>query len=175
MLGRFRIVVLGVLLAALMPATAGAQSDAAPPGNSAVDQYRESVPAPDGPRRSLSERERSQLARQGPDGKALAEAIERQGGVAAAGTDADAPGAGGRDGSAGDAAGKRSPRGDDRDVDADADTAAGASSSGTDGGGDDRGVVGMSTSAVGDQLPLGWMAAIAVLLATVGVVRWRRA
>lgn len=168
MLRRFRVLILGVLLAALLPATAGAQSSAAPPGNSAVDQYRESVPKPDGPRRSLSQRERSELRRLGPDGAALAATIERQGGVSAAET-GSAPNAVERPNGSRDRA---TDRQDPASVDEK--TAAGAEHRETPSS-DDRGVVAVSTSAVGDQLPLGWMAAIAALLAAVGIIRWRRA
>lgn len=167
MVRRFRVLLLGVLLAALLPAAAAAQSGTAPPGNSAVDQYRESVPTPDGPRRSLSERERSELRRLGADGAALAEAIDRQGGVSAAESSAtpssERPS---RDRSTTDG---RTSAPDRHDGAADRGDAA------ADGDDEDRGVVAVSTSAVGDQLPLGWMGAIAALLAVVGIVRWRRA
>lgn len=172
MVRRFRVLLLGVLLAALLPVTAAAQSGTAPPGNSAVDQYRESVPAPDGPRRSLSERERRELRRLGADGVALAATIDRQGGVSAAETSA-APSSGSERRPRGRASGGDGASDRDRGSATDRDDAAadGAEAAPAD----DRDVVGVSTSAVGDQLPLGWMAAIAALLAVVGIVRWRRA
>jgi cobalamin biosynthesis Mg chelatase CobN len=67
---------------AVSVSTASAQSsDVAPPGNSAVDQYRESLPPTSDKRRSLSDRDRRALRREGADGRALADVLERSGGV----------------------------------------------------------------------------------------------
>lgn len=72
------------LLLLALPATAPAQTNA-PPGNSAIDQYLETVPGATGnqvPRkpgtgkRILTPEQRAELERLGPDGKILADAIE---------------------------------------------------------------------------------------------------
>jgi hypothetical protein len=78
-----------VVLAVYLPATAQAQAPqrTAPPGNSAVDEYVETVPGAGGNHRArppgqsggqhvLSAAERARLERLGPDGKALADAVE---------------------------------------------------------------------------------------------------
>jgi hypothetical protein len=70
----------------LIPSSASAAGGAAaPPGNSAVDQYRESVPTSGSrsPGRELPKRTAKRLAAAGADGEALAKAIDRSGGVAA--------------------------------------------------------------------------------------------
>ena len=66
------------LLAA--PAAATAQ-DAAPPGNSAVDQYRESAPPAAPGSKKLTDEQRKRLADRGSDGAALADALDSSGGV----------------------------------------------------------------------------------------------
>lgn len=89
-----------VLLAVALPvSTAGAQTTGAP-GNSGVDQYRESVPSSGGKTKPVDRKTRDALDRQGSDGKALATALERNGGVPAA-----AAAAGGDSGSGGSSAG----------------------------------------------------------------------
>ena len=79
-----------VVLALALPALAHAQAPKtnAPPGNSAIDEYLETVPAAGGNRRPappgpngggagvLSAAERARLERLGPDGKTLADAVE---------------------------------------------------------------------------------------------------
>lgn len=77
-----------VVLALALPALAHAQAPQtnAPPGNSAVDEYLETVPGASGAKRPrpaqsggpsvLSAPERERLERLGPDGKALADAVE---------------------------------------------------------------------------------------------------
>ena len=85
---RLVLAVLAALLLAL-PATAGAQGDKnAPPGNSAIDEYLETVPDASGnkpPRRpedpapaatALPPEQRVALEKEGPDGKALADLVE---------------------------------------------------------------------------------------------------
>lgn len=77
-----------VALAIAVPATGQAQAPQtnAPPGNSAIDEYLETVPGATGNTRPrprgqgggtvLSDAERARLERLGPDGKALADAVE---------------------------------------------------------------------------------------------------
>ena len=79
-----------VVLALALPALAHAQAPQtnAPPGNSAVDEYLETVPGATGNTRPrapaqagagasvLSAAERARLERLGPDGKTLADAVE---------------------------------------------------------------------------------------------------
>jgi cobalamin biosynthesis Mg chelatase CobN len=65
------------------PSGAVAASSTAPPGNSGVDQYRESAPPSSGNTRKLDREQRSALASRGKDGKALADALDRNGGVPA--------------------------------------------------------------------------------------------
>jgi hypothetical protein len=84
-----------VVLALALPALAHAQAPQtnAPPGNSAVDEYLETVPSATGnaPPRSpqngapgvLSAAERARLERLGPDGKTLADAVDATGGSSA--------------------------------------------------------------------------------------------
>lgn len=67
---------------------AQSQPSEAPPGNSAVDQYRESLPPASSNTRKLSRKDRSGLERQGSDGEALAAVLERSGGVPQASTPA---------------------------------------------------------------------------------------
>jgi len=66
------------------PCTATAQTNA-PPGNSAIDEYLETVPGATGNRTpgkpgtgetALTPAERARLERLGPDGKALADAVD---------------------------------------------------------------------------------------------------
>lgn len=69
----------------LLPAAARAQETNAPPGNSGLEQYLETVPGPTGDkvpartrkRSALSTSERDALAAEGADGRALAKAVER--------------------------------------------------------------------------------------------------
>lgn len=77
-----------VVLALALPALAHAQAPQtnAPPGNSAVDEYLETVPGATGNARPrppqtgtpgvLSAAERARLERLGPDGRTLADAVE---------------------------------------------------------------------------------------------------
>ena len=76
------------LIAAPAAATAQTQKTNAPPGNSAIDEYLETVPAASGNARprpptagggsssSLTAAERARLEKLGPDGKTLADAID---------------------------------------------------------------------------------------------------
>ena len=84
--------VLSVLVALLLialPSSAGAQTPQtnAPPGNSAIDEYLETVPGATGNQRprtpsgdgsdaTLTPAQRARLERLGPDGKALADAVD---------------------------------------------------------------------------------------------------
>ncbi|WP_210494601.1 hypothetical protein [Patulibacter sp. SYSU D01012] len=94
-----RLALLAAVVALGTPALAQAQH-AAPPGNSAVDQYRESAPTGGASSRKLSRKERSQLQDEGRDGAALVAALEGTGGMPEhAGGDAPStPDARGRDG-----------------------------------------------------------------------------
>ncbi|MBF6620074.1 MAG: hypothetical protein ITG02_07570 [Patulibacter sp.] len=105
----------GLWLSGVSSATAQSGPSEAPPGNSAVDQYRESLPPSSGERRSLDRDDREALRRQGQDGRALASVLERNGGVprAAAEATADstpdrdrAPGSDGRRGGSSGASGR---------------------------------------------------------------------
>lgn len=74
------------VLALALPAMARAQATNAPPGNSAIDEYLETVPGASGAQRPrqpgeagggvLTPAQRAQLERHGPDGKALADAVD---------------------------------------------------------------------------------------------------
>jgi hypothetical protein len=76
------------LIASPAAASAQTQKTNAPPGNSAIDEYLETVPAASGNSRprppasgggsssSLTAAERARLEKAGPDGKTLADAIE---------------------------------------------------------------------------------------------------
>lgn len=78
------VLVLSTVVAVFgMTAGAAAQSgpSTAPPGNSAVDQYRESAPPSSTKQRKLQRRDREALERRGADGAALAAVLERAGGV----------------------------------------------------------------------------------------------
>lgn len=76
-----RLVLAVIVLALGLPTVANA-AESAPPGNSAVDQYRESA-APSAPGSSkVSKERRERLAREGSDGAALADALDNNGGVA---------------------------------------------------------------------------------------------
>lgn len=95
------VLVLSTVVAVFgMTAGAAAQSgpSTAPPGNSAVDQYRESAPPSSAKQRKLRRGEREALERRGADGAALASVLERSGGVpqAAAPSGAGGPTAGGK-------------------------------------------------------------------------------
>ena len=83
--------VLSVLVAlalVALPSAASAQATTAPPGNSAIDEYLETVPSATGNQRPgtpgtggkndsvLTKAERTKLEQLGPDGKALADAID---------------------------------------------------------------------------------------------------
>lgn len=84
-----------VVLALALPALAHAQAPqtTAPPGNSAIDEYVETVPGATGNTRPgpsqdggagvLSALERARLERLGPDGRALADAVEATAGTPA--------------------------------------------------------------------------------------------
>lgn len=78
------VLVLSTVLA-VFGVTAGAVAQStpstAPPGNSAVDQYRESAPPSSTKQRKLSRRDREALERRGADGAALAAVLDRTGGV----------------------------------------------------------------------------------------------
>src|SRR5690349_18670425 len=76
-----------ILLALPSQATAQTQETNAPPGNSAIDEYLETVPndrgnarprAPGGNQSNsaLTKQQRARLERLGPDGKTLADAVE---------------------------------------------------------------------------------------------------
>lgn len=86
--------VLAILLG--LASSAGAQEVNAPPGNSAVDEYLETVPGATGnqptnrstDRSALPAAERRALERQGADGRAAADLAESVGPRAAARTDA---------------------------------------------------------------------------------------
>lgn len=82
------------LSAVLLAATAGpggatvrtggaTERDIAPPGNSAVEQTRESAPLSSSNRREATPAQNEALEREGRDGVALAEALDRIGGVPA--------------------------------------------------------------------------------------------
>ncbi|MFA4927860.1 MAG: hypothetical protein WC558_05050 [Patulibacter sp.] len=79
-----------LLVLAGTPAVASAQQGSAPPGNSGIDQYRESVPSA-GDGRELSTEQRRSLRDQGRDGEELEAVLERNGGVAAPRPGSDAP------------------------------------------------------------------------------------
>lgn len=74
------------LLVLALPGVAGAQATNAPPGNSAIDEYLETVPGASGDQRPrkrerspgsvLTPAERARLERLGPDGSAVANATE---------------------------------------------------------------------------------------------------
>lgn len=79
----------GVVVLAF-PTAAPAQPTNAPPGNSGIDEYRETVPGADGdkiprapaggqPASPLSPRQRERLERLGRDGKSLADIIDATG------------------------------------------------------------------------------------------------
>ena len=85
-----RALVALVALALALPATAVAKPPPtnAPPGNSAIDQYLETVPGPSGNTRprppgqggnsgALTPAQRARLERLGPDGQALASAVDQ--------------------------------------------------------------------------------------------------
>lgn len=74
-----RLLVTAIVATAVVPASAVA--DIAPPGNSAVDQYRESAPSTTSNSKKLSAERRRELAKKGEDGEALAAALDRNGGV----------------------------------------------------------------------------------------------
>ena len=94
-----------VLLALLVPFTsqAHAQQTNAPPGNSAIDEYLETVPGAGGSTRPrspaqrpgvLTAAERTRLARLGPDGRTLADAVDATAPTKRAAGDLDAAGDG---------------------------------------------------------------------------------
>jgi hypothetical protein len=79
----FVVSLIALLVAALPAGTASAKTGKAPPGQSGVDEYVESLPSSDGStgsdtgsgggsRRGLSPAAARRLAQQGPDGKAVA-------------------------------------------------------------------------------------------------------
>lgn len=86
-----------VVLALALPASAHGQAPKtnAPPGNSAIDEYLETVPGASGNRRpappgqsggaaALTAAQRARLERLGPDGKTLADAVDATSPAAAA-------------------------------------------------------------------------------------------
>lgn len=79
-----RLLVTSFVAVAVIPASAVA--DVAPPGNSAVDQYRESAPSTPTGSKKLSPERRRELDSKGKDGSALAAALDRNGGVPTDGT-----------------------------------------------------------------------------------------
>lgn len=100
-----------IVLALTVPATAVAQTPAtnAPPGNSAIDEYLETVPGASGAQRPrapsqagggsvLTPTQRAQLERRGPDGRALADAVEATAPSAAAAPAPEADGIGAAEG-----------------------------------------------------------------------------
>lgn len=101
-----------VALALVLPTSADAQTpgSTAPPGSAAVDQYRESVPPAGSGARKLTDRERKRLADQGADGRALAEALERNGGLPAAEASGSSPANDPGDGARSSAGDQRIPR-----------------------------------------------------------------
>jgi hypothetical protein len=77
-------IVATALVALALPLGAAAQTNA-PPGNSAIDEYLETVPSATGNQRPrqpgagesvLSPAQRARLEKLGPDGKALADAVD---------------------------------------------------------------------------------------------------
>jgi cobalamin biosynthesis Mg chelatase CobN len=109
-----RILVTVVLTALAVPGLAQAQSSVAPPGNSAVDQYRESVPSTpaSGPKKVPKETRRA-LREQGAAGRDLAAVLAKNGGVAAATTSGGAGDSDAGTGSAGTGSGRDSGSGGD--------------------------------------------------------------
>lgn len=78
-----RLLVLSLVAALALPTFASAQAETvAPPGNSALDEYLQTVPGPSGdkrlgkPRAELSPSARQRLERRGKNGKALAAIVE---------------------------------------------------------------------------------------------------
>jgi cobalamin biosynthesis Mg chelatase CobN len=102
--------VVSLAAAALLVPTAGAAAaDVTAPGNSAVDQYRESAPPGSSSSKKVPGKTRRKLESAGEDGKALAAALDRTGGVpratasgTGAGTEADGPKVSGDSGASGD-------------------------------------------------------------------------
>lgn len=169
-----RIVALtcALALASPVPAFAQAQDPAvAPPGNSAVDQYRESVPPTSPGGRGPTRGEAKALARQGEDGRRLAEVLERTAGVPS-GTDDDVQaGAPGGSSGGGRASGGGGTSGARADGGVAASTPDGSASSATS----DPAPVAVITGGIG-PIPIWLMAVLAVLLIVgVNVVRQRRA
>ncbi|MEV4420642.1 hypothetical protein AB0L40_11810 [Patulibacter sp. NPDC049589] len=78
-----RLVMIAVLASLFLPAFASAQ-DVAPPGNSAVDQYRESAPPASPGSKKLSGSRKRALDAEGRDGAALAAVLEKNGGIPSA-------------------------------------------------------------------------------------------
>jgi cobalamin biosynthesis Mg chelatase CobN len=77
------------MVAFVLVLPAGAQAadspaSTAPPGSAAVDQYREAAPAAGSAGRKLTKEQRARLGDQGEDGRDLADALERNGGMPAA-------------------------------------------------------------------------------------------
>lgn len=90
-----RILMALLVLALALPSTAQSQQTNAPPGNSAIDEYLETVPGPSGNTRprppgqrgggsagrsggggALTPAQRARLERLGPDGRTLAAAVD---------------------------------------------------------------------------------------------------
>ena len=84
-----RVLCMFVVVVLMVPSAAGAQDrTVAPPGNSAIDEYLETVPNATGnarprppgsgnaPNSALTPQQRARLERLGADGKALADAVD---------------------------------------------------------------------------------------------------
>lgn len=127
------VVVALLLVLAGTPVVASAQQGSAPPGNSGIDQYRESVPeAGDG--RELSTEQRRSLRDQGRDGEELEAVLERNGGVAAPSSAPDSPtGSAADDGRDSRTSTERKPRRRSPDRQSEGREAAGGASASNDG------------------------------------------
>lgn len=125
-------------LALLLPTAAHAQT-AAPPGSAAVDQYREQAPPAGSNGSKLTKDRRRELESRGPEGRALADALDRNGGVPSADGAGSAAGDGATGstpgGTAGGGSGGDGPSSGDDGKTADDDAGRGSSAgSGSQGG-----------------------------------------
>lgn len=167
------VLVLSTVLA-VFGVTAGAVAQStpstAPPGNSAVDQYRESAPPSSSKQRKLSRRDREALERRGADGAALAAVLERSGGVPQAAPAATGGAANGR---------TRTPSDARPDGDSGARSAAGSGTTGSGRGtsaeapaeaADSRPIAPAAASSTVGPVPVWAMLAAAVLVVGVGLV-----
>lgn len=153
--------------------TAVAQSSpsVAPPGNSAVDQYRESLPPASSNTRKLGRKDRSGLERQGRDGAALAAVLERSGGVPRAAASSSASGA---TSESGRATSPRRSSGSQTSNDADA-AEDGAAADAPRDAVDSRPIAPAAASSTVGPVPVWAMLAAAVVLVGVGLaVRVRK-